>query len=65
MTMTDSTNTQDQGTQGQVQDQGSATEATPVKMNASKAEAEAIPECFRESTSRGAPPRFGWDKTSP
>ena len=40
--MTDSTNTQDQGTQGQVQDQSSAGEdTTPQKMYATRAECEA------------------------
>jgi hypothetical protein len=40
-TMADNTNTQDQGTQGQVQDQGNAADATPAKMYATRAEAEA------------------------
>jgi hypothetical protein len=39
--MADNTNTQDQGTQGQVQDQNSAADATPAKLYATKAEAEA------------------------
>jgi hypothetical protein len=35
------TNTQDQGTQGQVQDQNSAADATPAKMYSTRVEAEA------------------------